>query len=305
MNNHLLSRRQFLHRSVVAAGAVAFAPAIASSATEAPGPSPKRTAADQVTLGKTGVKLSRLGMGTGSNNGQMQRALGQDGFSRLVHYAYDHGITYFDCAQSYATFGMLGAAIKGLPRDKVFIQSKVMGQPADVLAAVDHHRQTFDTDYVDSLLIHLMTRRGWTDEFKRVMDGFDEARSRKWIRAKGVSCHSLPALRTAAASNWPEVHLVRVNPQGHHLDAEDQGSWNDQIHDVNPVISQIKVMHANGHGVIGMKIIGNGDFTRPEDREKSIRFAMSQPEIDAVVIGMTSTGQIDEAITRVNSALAA
>ena len=91
-----------------------------------------------------------------------------------------------------------------------------------MLAAIDHHRKVFDTDYVDSLLIHCMVKDGWTDEWKRIMDAFDEAKEKKWIRAKGVSCHSLPALRAATASNWTEVHLVRVNPQASHIDGMDR-----------------------------------------------------------------------------------
>jgi hypothetical protein len=70
------------------------------------------------------------------------------------------------------------------------------------------------------------------------------------------------------------------------------------------VMAEIKAIHDKGRGVIGMKIIGNGEFKSPEDREKSIRFAMACKDIDAVVIGFTSTQQIDEAIERINRALA-
>jgi predicted aldo/keto reductase-like oxidoreductase len=258
---------------------------------------------DQVTLGKTGLTLSRLGFGTGSNSGNTQHDLGQANFNKLIHYAYDQGITYFDCAQSYRTFEWMGGAIKGLPREKLFIQSKVPGKPDEVLAAIDHHRKVFDTDYVDSLLIHCMVKDGWTDEWKRIMDAFDEAKQKKWIRAKGVSCHSLPALRAAAASNWTEVHLVRVNPQANHIDGMEE-TWDKPGHDLAPVLTELKTMRAKGRGVIGMKIIGNGDFTQPEDRAKSIRFAMSRPELDAIVIGFKSTAEIDEAIKRTNQALA-
>jgi len=264
-----------------------------------------RTAVDQVTLGKTGIKLSRLGFGTGSSSGHEQAALGQDGFTKLIHYAYDQGITYLDCAQAYATFAWMGDAIKGLPREKLFLQSKVPGKPGDVLAAIDHHRKVFNTDYVDSLLIHCMVEKQWTDDWKRVMDGFNEAKERKWIRAKGVSCHSLPALRAAVASDWTEVHLVRVNPQGKRIDGMAEEVWNndDPTHDVVPVLAEIKTTHAKGRGVIGMKIIGNGQFVNAADREKSIRFAMACKEIDAIVIGFTSRAQIDEAIERMNRAL--
>src|SRR5579872_4886253 len=152
-----VSRRQFIQCSAAAVGALAIGQSGCATASRA-----KRTAADQVTLGHTGVKLSRLGMGTGSNSGQIQFDLGREGFNSLVHYAYDQGITYFDCSQTYRTFEWLGGAVKDLPREKLFIQSKIPGQPEKILEVIDHHRKIFDTDYVDTMLIHCMIRDGWT-----------------------------------------------------------------------------------------------------------------------------------------------
>lgn len=302
MKRKHLSRRQFIQRSLTVTGALALGSSSLMSAFGAS--AAKRTAVDQVTLGKTGIKLSRLGMGTGSNSGHIQTELGREGFNSLVKYAYDQGITYFDCAQNYATFEWIAGAIKGLPREKLFIQSKVPGQPQDVLAAIDHHRKVFDTDYVDSMLIHCMVKDDWTEEWKQVMDGFNEARAKGWIRAKGVSCHSLPALRQATETPWTEVHLVRVNPQGRYMDGPNQSVWSEATHEISPVVTELKEMRAKGRGVIGMKIIGNGTFTDAGDREKSIRFAMSRPELDAVVIGFKNRSEVDEAIQRMNRALA-
>lgn len=298
MNESRFTRRDFLHTTLTATSAVVLGAGTLGAATS------KRTAVDQVTLGKTGIKLSRLGMGTGSNSGQIQFDLGQEGFNSLVHYAYDQGITYFDCSQTYRTFEWLGEAIKGLPREKLFIQSKIPGQPEDILKVIDHHRKVYDTDYVDTMLIHCMIKEGWTEQWKRIMDGFDDAKGKGWIRSKGVSCHSLPALRGATETPWAEVHLVRVNPQGRRIDGLEESVWNDLTHDVSPVVTQLQAMRAKGRGVIGMKIIGNGEFVKAEDREKSIRFAMSRPELDAVVIGFKSRDEIDEAIKRINAALA-
>jgi aryl-alcohol dehydrogenase-like predicted oxidoreductase len=302
MSNINYNRRQFLKRSAFAAGALALAPDALMRAEAAP----KRTAVDEVTLGSTGVKLSRLGMGTGVNNGRTLTDLGRDGFTKLIHYAYDQGIRHFDCSESYATFSWIADAIKGLPREKLFIQSKIDTIPADVLAAVDRHRKNFNTDYVDSMLVHCMVTPGWTDEWKTVLDGLNQAKDKKWIRAKGVSCHSIPALRASIASDWTEVHLVRVNPQGRRVDGMEQVKWTptDPGHDIAPVLVELKNMRAKGRGVIGMKIMGEGQFVNPEDREKSIRFAMSRTELDAVVIGFKNTGEIDEAIKRMNAALA-
>ena len=308
MNNsrrprHEFTRRQFIQTSALA-GAALLSPWSMARLGAADAPATTRTAADQVTLGNTGIKLSRLGFGTGSNNGRTQTAQGKAAFVDLIHYAYDQGITYIDTAESYVTFGLIADAIKGLPREKLFIQSKMEGSPEDALAVIDNHRKTFNTDYVDSLLVHCVSSSSWGDQRKRAMDALDQAKEKKWIRVKGVSCHTLPALRSAVAMDWTDVHLVRVNPQGSYTDAEaERDNWRAVGGDITPVMEQIKATRAKGRGVIGMKICGNGTFRDPADREKSIRYAMSQKEIDAIVIGFKSREEIDDAIVRVNRAL--
>jgi predicted aldo/keto reductase-like oxidoreductase len=299
MNSNHLSRREFLQRTGIATGALLLSATPILAQGQA-----KRTATDQVTLGKTGLKLSRLGFGTGSNNGQALKALGKDNFTKLIHYAYDHGITFFDCAADYLTFDLLGDAIKGLPREKLFIQSKIHKpnrDDVDFLQAIDKQRSTYQTDYMDSMLIHQITPD--TDSFKRLMDGINEAKEKKWLKAKGASVHTLPALSAAVKSEFPEAHLVRINPQGAFMDGQRDG-WGRRGTDINPVLAEIKTMREKGRGVIGMKIFANGSFTDPADREKSVLFAMSQSDIDAVVIGFKSTGEIDDAIKLINTALA-
>jgi aryl-alcohol dehydrogenase-like predicted oxidoreductase len=260
---------------------------------------------DQVTLGKTGLKLSRLGLGTGSKGGSIQRALGPEKFNRLVRYAYDQGITYIDTAQSYDTHTMVGEAIKGLPREKLFIQSKMPGIPEKPLEVLDRYRKELGVDYIDSLLVHCGVKSDWNESRKRLVDAFEEAKARKIICAHGISCHTLPALTKAAQLDWVDVNLVRINPQGAHIDTPvERWDAESNLSHLPPVLGQIKVMRQNRHGVIGMKLIGNGDFTKPEDREKSIRFTMQSGLVDAVVIGFKSTAEIDEAILRINRALA-
>jgi predicted aldo/keto reductase-like oxidoreductase len=301
MNRERITRREFIKGTAALAGTVL----LSSCST---GPLAKKqtpTAVDQVTLGKTGLKLSRLGIGAGSEGGSVQRGLGADGFDRLIHYAYDQGITYIDTAESYNTHTMVREAIKGLPREKLFIQSKMSGVPEKPLEVLDRFRKELGVDYIDSLLTHCGVTANWDDERRRVLDALDEAKDKKIILAHGISCHSLPALTRAAELDWVDVNLVRINPQGAYIDtpAETWDAKSDNSH-LPGVLKQIKVMRENNHGVIGMKIIGNGDFTSPEDREKSIRFTMQSGLTDAVVIGFKSPAEIDEAIKRINSALA-
>jgi aryl-alcohol dehydrogenase-like predicted oxidoreductase len=303
-NDRRYTRRD-LFKSAAFAGAAMLAPLPQASSLLAQ--TTRRSAIDQVTLGKTGIKLSRLGFGCGPMGGQPLAAMGVEAFTKLVQYAYDKGITYFDTAQAYRTFNMIGQVIKGLPREKIFIQSKIGGQPADVLAAIDAHRKMYNTDYIDSMLIHNQQTAGWAtmDTWKRVMDGFEQAKEKKWIRAHGVSCHNLPALTSAADSDFNEVHLVRINPQGKYTDGPSGGGFSAaETFPIEPVMAQVKKMHEKGHGVIAMKLNGNGTFTTAEDRDKAMRFVVACKDIDAAVIGFTSTQQIDEAIERMNKALA-
>jgi 1-deoxyxylulose-5-phosphate synthase len=297
MKKDTVDRRQFIGRSAALLGATLLRPSAAIAAPPA--------ATDMVSLGKTGVNICRLGFGTGSTGGSVQRGLTQEGFTRLIRYAYDKGITYIDTADNYRTHQMVREAIKGLPRERLFIQTKMPWHKPPFtdtpLQEIDRYRKELGVDYIDSLLIHCATKPTWPDDLKRMMDAFSEAKSRKLIRVKGVSCHGLPALTRAGREDWVDVHLARINPQGHHMDGAD-GTWKEPGN-FNAAMPQIRDMHRKGRGVIGMKLIGNGDFTNPQDREKAIRYAMTCGFVDAIVIGFASPAEIDEAITRMNRAL--
>ena len=97
------TRRSFL-KTGLAAGAMATVGTLPLAAATT------RTATDMVTLGRTNVSVSRLAFGTGTDSGAVQAALGQQEFTRLIHYAYDHGIRFFETAEAYQTPGMLGEA---------------------------------------------------------------------------------------------------------------------------------------------------------------------------------------------------
>jgi 1-deoxyxylulose-5-phosphate synthase len=308
MTNSHISRRQFIKGATASAG-VAFV----SSGTSL-FPSQPKTALDQVTLGKTGIKLSRLGIGTGTVSGTVQRGLGHEKFNDLIRYAYDRGITYIDTGESYQTHPWVREAIKGLPREKLYIQSKMLhigsfggrggfGPEAPALERLDRFRKELNVDYIDTVLIHCQIDANWEEHSKALMDGLEEAKQKKLIRAHGVSCHSLPALRKAAQLDWVDVNLVRVNPQGVNIDTPELSVFttSNEAH-VPGVVDQLKTMRKNGHGIIGMKLVGQGEFRNIEDRRKSLRWVMQNNLVDAVVLGMKNKEEIDEAIANINNA---
>jgi predicted aldo/keto reductase-like oxidoreductase len=295
MKKNRFTRREFLAGGATATAAAVLTPACVTLAG-------KRSATDTVTLGKTGIKTSRLGIGLGSNSGNVQRNLGQETFNRLVRYAFDRGIRYFDCAQSYKTFDWIADAVKDFPRDEIFLMSKIGGNPEKPMEIIERHLATYRTDRIDCILAHCAVTETWTEERARVIEALSLAKQQGKIRAHGVSCHALPALRVAAASDWVDVNLVRVNPQCVATDGETP-KWDAPGTAIEPVLEQLKVMRKNGHGVIAMKLVGDGAFKSPDDREKAMRFAMALPEIDAAVIGFKSPEEIDESIERMNRAL--
>ncbi len=264
-----------------------------------------RTATDLVPLGKEGPLICRLGLGTGSDGGNVQRALGTEGFNRLVRYAYERGITFFDTADQYKTHSFVRDAVKGLPREDLWIQTKMAwdspAPPERPLEVLERFLRELGMDYIDSLLIHCATAADWDEQLRPMMDAFSEAKKRGLIRYHGVSCHGLPALRRAVHCDWIEVHLARVNPQGEHIDGVD-GTWGEPGN-VPEAMREIEAMHAKGRGVIGMKMIGGGHFVEPTERERALQYAMNCGFVDSVVVGFASTFEVDEAIQRMNRAL--
>ncbi len=298
MSHKGMNRRGFFKTSAVLLGSVAVQPLPRVFGASKP------TAIDLVPLGKKGLKICRLGFGTGSIGGKIQRDLGQAEFTRLIRYAYDRGITYIDTADMYRTHEMVREAIKGLPREKLWIQTKMWWSPENIqkpFEALDRYRKELNTDYVDSLLIHCTMKPTWPEDVKPMMDAFNEAQAKQWVRLRGMSCHGLPALHQASKVDWAEVQLARVNPQGRHVDGPIPDTETGLI---DEVMKEIRAMHASGRGVIGMKLVGNGDFTNRADRERAIRYAMTCGCVDAIVIGFKSAAEIDEALENTNRALA-
>lgn len=261
-------------------------------------------ATEWVTLGKSGVKVTRLAFGTGSNGGRVQRELGQDEFTRLVRHAYDRGIRFFETAESYRQMHqMLGIALKGIPRDSYRLMTKVTTREGvDPQAKIDELRKLANTEYFDIALLHWQHTSTWPRDTVRWQDGIQEAEVRKAVISHGASVHGLPALRQFPGHDWLQVGLFRTNHNGTKMDAED---YNTQgLGDVPEVLSHVTKVRKNGVGVIGMKLIGEGAFTTREDRQKAMRFAFRQAGVQSVTVGYKTTAEIDEAIENLNLALA-
>jgi aryl-alcohol dehydrogenase-like predicted oxidoreductase len=297
-----MDRRQFLTLTLAGAGGVLLGrPGLAAEKAQAAPPNPY----ELVPLGKTGIRPSRIGFGTGMRGGNRQSnqtRLGKDVFERLLRGAYDRGVRLFDMADMYGTHPFVAEALKGLPRDQYVLSTKMwvrkgsLPEPErpDANVVVDRFRKELGTDYIDLVMIHCMTSATWPEEQKRQMDILDDLKSKKIIRAHGVSVHSLEALK-ACATPWCDSVHTRLNAYGDKMDAPPA--------QVAPVLADL---HKAGKGVIAMKLIGEGAFSNdPEKRSESVRYVLGLGSANAMVVGFEKIEEIDDFAARVAAALQA
>lgn len=286
-----MHRREFLRRSaLVAAGAVSLRafPHHLYAAEKA------KCASDVVKLGPMGLMVSRLAVGTGSNGtnhtSEQTRTLGLEGVSRMFKLGYDNGVTFWDSADQYGSHPHMREALKTVPRDKVVILTKTHATTEQEMRSdLDRFRREIGTDYLDIMLLHCMTESDWPERKKAAMNVISEAREKGIVRTHGVSCHSLGALKAAAASDWVQVDLARINPAGAAMDA-----------DPETVLGVLREMKAKGKGIIGMKVLGAGALAGKAD--EAFQWNMAQECVDCFTLGMTSEGQFQSTLKQIPAA---
>jgi 1-deoxyxylulose-5-phosphate synthase len=288
-----ICRRQFLHRGASLAAAAWINSTLAARLAALPATIARVSATDPVTLGHTGIRTSRLAMGTGTigyAHHSNQTALGLNGLSRLLQNGYNNGLHFFDTADAYGSHRHVADALQHVDRGKVTVLTKSWSRTApEMRADLDRFRRELGTDYLDIVLIHCVTEGDWATRYRPVMDVLSEAKDQGIIRAHGCSCHSIEALRAAAKCPWVEVDLVRINPIGSHMDS-----------DPETVVSVIRDMRASGKAIVGMKILGQGDLGHKQD--EAIRYALGLGVLDAFTIGAESIEQQMDLIGRISAA---
>ncbi|MGD9328252.1 MAG: aldo/keto reductase [Cyclobacteriaceae bacterium] len=285
-----MHRREFIKSSLLAGGVATMNPfPHALYASEK-----KKNANDIIKLGDTGIEVSRLAMGTGTHGvnraSNQTRKLGVKGLGELLHSAYDQGIFFWDSADQYGTHPHLKEALKYVPREKVVILTKTHATTEEEMKAdLDRFRQEIGTDYLDIVLLHFMTKDNWPELKTGAMNVLSQAREDGIVRAHGVSCHTLGALKAAAATDWVQVDLARINPYGSRMDAE-----------VPVVVDVLKDMKKKGKSIIGMKLFGAGELT--DKLDECLQYTLGQDFVDCFTIGQEDRGQMEDLLTRIPAA---
>jgi aryl-alcohol dehydrogenase-like predicted oxidoreductase len=282
-----MKRREFLKVMAGAAAVSAFPHRLFAGAAA-------RYASDRVKLGPRQVELSRMAIGTGSNgwggSSNQTRKLGIRGLADLLHAAVDQGVTFWDSADQYGSHPHIREALKAVPREKVTILTKTRATTdKEMRADLDRFRKELGVDHIDILLLHCLTAGDWNTKLRGVMDVISEAQQKGIVRTHGVSCHTIQALKTAAAEPWVEVDLARLNPAQVQMDADQQ-----------TVVATLREMKKQGKGVIGMKVLGAGQLRTRQD--EALQFALAQDCLDCFTIGIESEAELKDIVRRIPAA---
>ncbi|HPT27434.1 MAG TPA: aldo/keto reductase [Bryobacteraceae bacterium] len=282
-----MNRRDFV-RTGVGIGLSAF-PYAAYAADQ------KKYATDVIELGPRKIKVSRLAMGSGTNGGggssNQTKRLGLKGVGDLFRAAHDNGVFYWETADQYGTHPHVKEGLKSVKRETVVIESKTHASTeAEMKADIDRFRREMGTDYIDILLLHCMMDDDWPDRKKGAMEYISGLQEKGIVRTKGVSCHTLGALKTSVATPWVEVDQARFNPAGVAMDA-----------DPKTVYGVLKQMKAAGKGVIGMKIFGAGRLRNRTD--ECLQFALAHTDVmDCFTIGSESLDEFKQLTAKIPAA---
>jgi 1-deoxyxylulose-5-phosphate synthase len=254
----------------------------------------QKLAQDRVTLGKTGIEVSRLAQGTGTmgvGGASNQTRLGLHAFADLLRSGVDQGLSFWDVADDYGSHPGVKEALKTVPRDKVVIMTKTEAKDEWTMnREIDRFRKELGVDVIDMVLLHCTFSRDWPKRRAGAMAVLSWAKSRGIIRAHGVSCHTLKALKTAAETDWVDVTLARFNPAGVQMD--------DDPDVVAPVLNAMK---ARGKGVIGMKILGAGYLAMSKRIDEALQYALASP-LDAFTIGAENQAQLSDLLSKIPAA---
>ncbi len=254
----------------------------------------KKYAWDKVVLGNTGIEVSRLAMGTGTNgfanSSNQKRQLGLRGLANMLRAGYDNGVFFWESADQYGTHPHMKEALKGVDREKVVILTKTHAKTEkEMNADLERFKKEIGTEYIDIVLLHAITDPNWNNNRRGAMNYLADARQKGIIKAHGVSCHSLGALQTAAAEPWVQVDLARINPVGVRMDAE-----------VPVVVNILQDMKSQGKGIIGMKIFGGG--TLRDKVDEMLQYALAQEYLDSFTIGAESQDEFKQLARKIPEA---
>lgn len=223
------------------------------------------------TLGKTGLKISRMGFG-----GIPIQKIDEEGTRKLLHEMMEKGVNYIDSARGYTVSEQyIGYGLEGI-RDKFVLATKSMSRTKEAMAAdIETSLGNFRTDYIDLYQVHNPSM----EQLDQVMgeggalEALMEAKAAGKIGHIGLTAHSTEVFERALELDWVETIMFPYNI------VEQQGA--ELIH---------KCAEKN-IGFIVMKPLAGGAI---EDASLALRYVCSNPDVTVVIPGMAEIRELEQ-----------
>ena len=223
------------------------------------------------TLGKTGLKISRMGFG-----GIPIQKIDEEGTKKLLHAMAEKGINYIDSARGYTVSEQyIGYGLEGI-RDKFVLATKSMSRTKEAMAAdIETSLGNFRTDYIDLYQVHNPSMEQLDQVIGEggALEALMEAKAAGTIGHIGLTAHSTAVFERALELDWVETIMFPYNI------VEQQGA--ELIH---------KCAEKN-IGFIDMKPLAGGAI---EDGTLALRYVCSNPDVTVVIPGMAEIRELDE-----------
>ncbi len=230
-------------------------------------------------LGRSGLTVSRMCFGTLTMS-PLQQNMTPEAGARLLVYAYEKGVRFLDTADLYGTYPHIALALKDAPDYVISTKAYCWDRPT-AQAALERAYRGLGRDYVDLFMLHeqesLYTLRG----HEEALEYLAEQKARGHIGTVGVSTHFVACVK--AAPRFPMIDVIHplINLEG--IGIQD-GSRKDME-------SAIAAARERGIGIFAMKPLGGGHLI--SGSKAALEYALNNPLLDAVAIGMQSVEEID------------
>ena len=247
----------------------------------------------QVVLGKTGLRVSRLGLGTDVRNDDGTVSLEQE--IEVMLRAWELGINLIDTDRWYNTYPSLAAALPHMERPRLVLVTKTYEKSFEgALNDVRHALDTLKTDYIDLFLIHAVDSLEDYAARASALEALQEAQVKGWIRHIGLSSHAVAVVRAMAGHPEIEAVLAALNMAGksmHHTGTREE------------MEGAIKRCYEAGQGVYIMKPFARGRLFEdankdrplsPDQARQGLAYLYALPYIHSIIPGMRTVEQVEQ-----------
>jgi aryl-alcohol dehydrogenase-like predicted oxidoreductase len=244
-----------------------------------------------VNLGRTGLKISKLGFGTFDFGVPALNIEAEEG-ARVLMEAFKWGINFWDTSDDYGSHPHIASALKQIQRKEVVISTKTYAKNGqEAKESLKNSLRELQTDYVDIFLLHYV-KHDWVNGCLRVLREMEELKASGVAKTTGISTHSVKVAEKAA--NFEELDVIMaictkisqatIDKFPKHIPIED-GTMDEMF-------KTLQAAHENGKGVIAMKVLGNGLPWLVRNHEKVIKAVAQLDFVDALVIGMKNLDEV-------------